>query len=206
MIALLYGTVVALAEDSLVVDTGGVGYKAFCSRPTLSALSVGGTCRLLVETHVREDAFQLFGFREEDERRLFLLLNTVQGVGGKAALSILSVLEPATLEQAIAAGDKTTLTRAPGVGAKLALRLLTELKDKVGFSLSAPLPAGGGKAGAATPSSAIQTAAGDAVSALVNLGYARLDAFQAVRQAQEEGGESVETLVKEGLKRLARAG
>src|SRR5271156_3205382 len=133
MIAQLTGRIDQLAEGSCIVDVNGVGYLVHASTRTLAALPPPpAAARLLIETHVREDAILLFGFAETAERDWFRLLTTVQGVGAKVALGILSALSPKDLVAAIAAGDRGTLTRAPGVGPKLAVRLLTELRDKVG--------------------------------------------------------------------------
>ena len=139
MIAQLTGTVEALEDGRCIIDVNGVGYLVHASTRTLAALpSPPATARLLIETHVREDAILLYGFAESAERDWFRLLTTVQGVGGRVALSVLSALSPRDLVAAIAAGDRASLTRAPGVGARLAVRLLTELRDKVG---AMPAPA-----------------------------------------------------------------
>ncbi|MBC7635007.1 MAG: Holliday junction branch migration protein RuvA, partial [Acetobacteraceae bacterium] len=132
MIAKLTGRIEGLEADRCIVDVNGVGYLVQSSTRTLSALQDGGTASLLIETQVREDAIQLFGFAESAERDWFRLLTTVQGVGAKVALGILSALSPRDLIGAIQSGDRASLTRAPGVGPKLAVRLLTELRDKAG--------------------------------------------------------------------------
>ncbi len=186
-----------------MIDVNGVGYQVFSSRRTLERLPPGsGPVALLVETHVREDHIHLFGFIDAAERDWFRLLGTVQGVGARMALSILSVLAPQDLVQAIAAQDKAQVTRAAGVGPKLAARIVAELKDKAGglalgpAALAAAGPAGGGGLG---------PAADDAVSALVNLGYGRSEAFGAVARASQAlgGGAALESLVKAGLKELS---
>lgn len=204
MIARLRGQVETLGEDFAVIDVGGVGYLVYCSARTLGRLQRGAVATLHVETHVREDHIHLFGFTEPGERDWFNLLITVQGVGAKVALAILSVAGPEQLLQTIAAGDKVLLTRASGVGPKLALRILTELKDKAGR-----MSLGGGVSMAATIAVSVPAAAGvleDAVSALVNLGYRRLEAFEAVGQAMAELGEGAETaaLIRNGLRRLGK--
>jgi len=203
MIAKLTGRVDFAGRDHAVIDVNGVGYLVRCPARALAALPpVGETVSLAIETLVREDAIDLYGFAEAAERDWFRLLMTVQGVGPKAALSLLSALNPADLAAAIAAEDKTALTRADGVGPKLATRLAMELKDKVGTMTlgralaSAPtasaVPAGG------------DAAAADAVSALVNLGYRRPEATGAVERAMKKLGKGarVEALIPAGLKEL----
>ncbi|MBC7635753.1 MAG: Holliday junction branch migration protein RuvA [Acetobacteraceae bacterium] len=198
MIAKLTGRIEGLEADRCIVDVNGVGYLVQSSTRTLSALQDGGTASLLIETQVREDAIQLFGFAESAERDWFRLLTTVQGVGAKVALGILSALSPRDLIGAIQSGDRASLTRAPGVGPKLAVRLLTELRDKagampvgIGFSAIMPPPVGG---------------AADAVSALLNLGYRRPEAQAAVGKVIERLGEgaAVGQLIRESLQELAR--
>ncbi len=198
MIAQLTGRVDALSDGACVIDVGGVGYLVQASSRTLSALpKAPAAAKLLIETHVREDAIVLYGFADSAERDWFRLLTTVQGVGGKVALGILSALGPTDLIGAIAAGDKASLTRAPGVGAKLAIRLLTELRDKAGampsssgISYTPAVPAG---------------AAGDALSALVNLGYRRAEAQPVVTRAVERLGDAatLDALIRDSLKELA---
>lgn len=208
MIARLRGTVDSVGEDWAVIDVGGVGYLVSCSGRTLARLAPGTGAALLVETHVREDAIQLYGFAESGERDWFRLLTTVQGVGARVALSILSVLTPDQLLRTLAAGDKAGLTRANGVGPKLALRILTELKDKAG-GIASLAPGAVAVAGVGTGGSFAPPAAGpieDAVSALVNLGYRRLEAFEAVGVVAAELGEQAEVpaLIGAALKRLGR--
>lgn len=201
MIAQLSGRIDTLAEGSCVVDVNGVGYLVQASTRTLAALpQPPAMAKLLVETHVREDAILLYGFIDTAERDWFRLLTTVQGVGGKVALSVLSALSPRDLVGAIAAADRTSLTRAPGVGARLAARLVTELRDKIGAMPSS--------AGPGLPSA--PAAAGgpmeDAISALVNLGYRRPEAQPAVAQAAERLGENpaLDALIREALRDMAR--
>ena len=199
MIGKLTGSVDSTGDDWVILDVGGVGYLVFCSGRSLGLLPPsGGGATLWIETHVREDHIHLYGFAETAERDWFRLLNSVQGVGAKMALSILSVLPPADLVRAIAAQDKASLTRANGVGPKLAGRIASELKDKAGGIALGPVGAVNGVAAGAEVSE-------DAVSALVNLGYRRAEAFAAVAKASGDlGGQaSVESLIKAGLKELA---
>jgi Holliday junction DNA helicase RuvA len=204
MIAMLRGTLQSVAEDSAIIDVGGVGYLVFCSRRTLETMPrPGGAVLVHVETHVREDHIHLYGFLQPEERSWFRLLTTVQGVGAKVGLSILSVLSPDQLLTAIAAQDKSQVNRANGVGPKLAARIVSELKDKVagiGVSGSAPfLPPRPAGEGAGAPNE-------EAVSALVNLGFSRSEAFGAVARAgQSLGvGAAVDDLIRNGLRELAQ--
>jgi Holliday junction DNA helicase RuvA len=200
MIAKLIGTVDEIAADAAVIDVAGVGYQAFCSGRTLARLpSVGAPVQLLIETHVREDHIHLYGFIDRGERDWFRLLVTVQGVGARLALAILTVLAPEALDLAILAQDKAALARAEGVGAKLAARIVNELRDKTGALA-------GAAAGLAAPiAPAPPGAAADAVSALVNLGYRRSEAFGAVAAAARRlGGEAgTDALIRAGLQELA---
>jgi Holliday junction DNA helicase RuvA len=200
MIAKLRGVVDSLGEDTVVVDVGGVGYLLSCPGRTLGALTVGGPANLFVETQMREDRIQLFGFLDTAERDWFRLLQTVQGVGGRVALAILTVLAPDQLVQVIASADRAVLTRADGVGPKLAVRILTELKDKAGGIALGQL-AQARPGAAATP----QSVNVDAVSALVNLGYGRSEAFGAIASASRllGDGASIDALIKAGLKELS---
>lgn len=204
MIGKLTGVLDSTGEDWALVDVDGVGYLAYCSSRTLGALGAqGARVSLLIDTHVREDHIHLYGFAARAERDWFRLLSTVQGVGAKMALAVLSVLSPADLIQAIAAQDKTALTRASGVGPKLAGRIVAELKDKAGeIALG---PAAAALAGDGAAASGLGPAAEDALSALVNLGYGRGEALGAVAQAGRRlgGGASLEALIKEGLKELS---
>jgi Holliday junction DNA helicase RuvA len=204
MIAQLTGLVDALEDGRCVIDVAGVGYLVHASSRTLAALPrPPESVKLLIETHVREDAIQLFGFLDTAERDWFRLLTTVQGVGPRVALSILSALSPRDLIGAIAARDQASLTRAPGVGARLAARLLTELKDKVGGMPSSP--------GQPIPSALVQQkgAAGDALSALINLGYRRPEAQATVARVVDRLGDNaaLDAIIRDSLKELAsRAG
>ena len=203
MIGKLTGQVDSVGEDWALIDVAGVGYHVFCSRRSLERLPPGsGPVAVLVETHVREDHIHLYGFIDQAERDWFRLLCTVQGVGARMALAILSVLSPQDLIQAIAAQDKAQLTRAGGVGPKLASRILVELKDKAGNLVLGP-------AAAAVPlngtGGGLGRAAEDAVSALVNLGYGRSESFGAVVQASRALGDGapLEALITAGLKELS---
>ena len=187
----------AAGENWAVIDVGGVGYLVFCSGRGLARLAVGEAASLMIETHVREDHIHLFGFVERVEQEWFRLLTTVQGVGAKVALAILSVIEPDALMVAIAAADKAAITQAAGVGPKLATRIISELRDKVG-SMVAAAPVGGRLA-------AGHSDASDAASALVNLGYGPIEALGAVSHvAGRLGAEAgVEALIRGGLAELA---
>jgi Holliday junction DNA helicase RuvA len=205
MIARLKGIVDGLSDDSVVIDVGGVGYLVYCSTRTLSRLGQGDAVALEIETHVREDHFHLFGFMDAIERDWFRLLTTVQGVGARVGLAIMGALSSDQLIQAIAAGDKAAITQAPGVGPKLAVRILSELKDKVG---ALALGAGAGPAGATVSGGAEQSGnVSDAASALVNLGYNPSQALGAVARAAAQLGENaaVEALIRGGLGELAPA-
>jgi len=200
MIARLKGLVDQIGEDWAVIDVGGVGYLVYSSSRTLSRLPrVGEAVALFIETHVREDHINLFGFFEEEERAWFRLLQTVQGVGSKVALAILSTLTANDLANAIASGDKAMLSRPSGVGPKLAVRLATELKDKVA-GIAAP--------GSFAPAMAAASGSGleDAISALVNLGYRRAEAQMAVLKASATLGEgaAVPVLIRVGLQELGK--
>jgi holliday junction DNA helicase RuvA len=200
MIAQLTGLVDALEDGRCVIDVAGVGYLVHASTPTLAALPrPPEIAKLLVETHVREDAIQLYGFSGTAERDWFRLLTTVQGVGPRVALAILSALSPRDLVNAIAARDQASLTRAPGVGARLAARLLTELKDKIGAMPSSP------GVTIVAPAPPPKGNAGDALSALVNLGYRRPEVQATVARVVERLGESaaLDTIIRDSLKELA---
>jgi holliday junction DNA helicase RuvA len=201
MIAMLNGVLDSAAEDSAIIDVNGVGYLVFCSGRTLADLPrPGSPVRVYVETHVREDHIHLYGFLHPEERSWFRLLTTVQGVGARVALSILSVLAPDQLLTAIVAQDKTAINRANGVGPKLAQRIVTELKDKVGgIALTGPAVFVAGSTADAAPNE-------EAVSALVNLGFSRTEAFGAVARAGQSLGVAagVNDLIRGGLKELAQ--
>ncbi|OWJ64408.1 Holliday junction branch migration protein RuvA [Inquilinus limosus] len=207
MIARLRGLLDSAGADHAVIDCSGVGYLVFCSRRTLGLL--GGpreAVALHVETHVREDHIHLYGFADTTERDWFRLLTTVQGVGAKVALAILSVLSPDQVATAIAAGDKAMLARAEGVGPKLAGRIASELKDKVGGIALGPAVAAFHTGGAAPAAATAEAgAASDAVSALVNLGYGRAEAFAAVARAGGKLGPeaTVSAIIPAALRELA---
>ena len=202
MIAKLTGRVDSLGEDWAVIDVGGVGYLAYCPARTLSRLAVGESTSLVIETHVRENAILLFGFLGADERSWFRLLTSVQGVGPRLALAILSVHDPDGLAMAIAAGDKAALTRCAGVGSKLAARIVSELKEKVAAMAFAPMPSA---ADGVTAPAVTTGPAQDAVSGLINLGYSASEAFRAVSQAAVLLGEAatVEALIRAGLAEMS---
>jgi len=200
MIAKLTGILDHIGPEGAIVDVGGVGYLVFCSTRTVGQLPPsGGATSLLVETHVREDHIHLYGFIDTVERDWFRLLITVQGVGARLALALLSAVPPEHLGQAILGEDKASLARAEGVGPRLAARIVNELRDKIG---------GIGAAATASPvvAAAPDGPAADAVSALVNLGYRRAEASTAVAAAARRLGEAAaaDALIRAGLQELAR--
>jgi Holliday junction DNA helicase RuvA len=199
MIAKLTGVVDSTGEDWAVIDVGGVGYLVYASARTLRALAAAGRpVSVAIETHVREDHIHLYGFADDAEREWFRLLTTVQGVGARVALAILSALSPDQIADAVMAQDRAMLSRAQGVGPKLGQRIVTELKDRVGQMAVV-------RHVDFTPAAADSGPLPDAVSALVNLGYRRSEAFGAVSAAARRlGGEAtVEALVRAGLKELS---
>ncbi len=198
MIARLTGRIEAIEADRCVVDVAGVGYLVQCSTRSLSAWPSGEVAVVLTEMQVREDAITLYGFADGAEREWFRLLTTVQGVGAKVALNILSALSPRELIAAIQAGDRASLTRPAGVGPKLAIRLLTELREKAGA-----MPTGHGFSPIMPQAPAGPE--GDALSALVNLGYRRPDVQGALARIVARLGEAATLgeLIREGLKELA---
>ena len=205
MIGKLKGVVDFYGEDSIILDVNGVGYLVHCSTRTLQELpGVGEPATLSIETHVREDQIRLFGFSTGIEREWFRLLQTVQGVGVKVALAVLSTLKPADLATAIAMRDKATVARTPGVGPKVAERIVTELKDKAPAYTDVD-PAVVRLSGALDEKRAPQPMS-DAVSALVNLGYGQPQAAAAVAAAARNAGEGsdVRRLIRLGLKELAK--
>ena len=207
MIGRLKGTVAAVDVDTLVIDVAGVGYEVHAHARLLSRLAVGEAATLSIETIVREDLIRLYGFENDGERRAFRLLTGVSGVGARHALSVLQVLPPDDLYDAIAAEDVTAIARAQGVGKKLAQRVATELQSKLGSLAGAPgasLKVVARKMAAGASASANNPRA-DAVSALVNLGYDGVEARRAVNAiGQEVGGEGdVAELIKRALKELA---
>ena len=206
MIGKLKGIIDSYDEDMVILDVQGVGYLVHCSGRTLTALPpVGEAASLMIETHVREDMIRLFGFRSAAERDWFRLLHSVQGVGSKVALAILSVLDLGELASAIGTLDKAMIARAPGVGPKLAARIVAELKDKA--------PAFGGVdplisrlAGAVEGGKAVPAPISDAISALVNLGYAQAQASAAIAAVVKREGEDLAAaqLIRLGLKEMAK--
>ncbi len=200
MIAQLTGLLAQIETDRCVIDVGGVGYLVQASTRTLSCLPrAPEPARVLVETVVREDAILLYGFADSIERDWFRLLTTVQGVGAKVALGILSALSARELIAIIAAGDRASLTRAPGVGPRLADRILSELKDKAGA-----MPSGGSVAGAAAPAGGGLEA--DALAALAGLGFRRVEALPVVARIAQRLGDAarLDTIIRDSLKELAR--
>lgn len=203
MIGKLKGTIDEIGDDYVLVDVHGVCYVAFCSARTLSKLgSAGEACVLFIETYVREDQLKLFGFQTQLEREWFNLLQSVQGVGAKVALAVLSTLTPPELANAIALQDKTAVSRAQGVGPKVAIRIVTELKNKApafaGEAINIGLKQEIGEGVAAAP-------VADAVSALTNLGYSRDQAANAVAAAMKTAGEDADSakLIRLGLRELS---
>ena len=197
MIAKLTGLLDSFGADHAVIDVRGVGYLVSASTRTLSVLgAIGGEVALHIETQVSEDAIRLIGFATVEERDWFRLLTSVQGVGARVALGILSALTGDELHRAIASGDKAMVTRAQGVGSKLALRIVTELKDK----------AGGVVLGGPAPVLAAGSHAADAASALTGLGFRPAEASAAVAKAEAElgPGATLDALVRVALKKSAR--
>jgi len=205
MIGKLKGIIDSYGEDNVIIDVNGVGYVVHCSARTLQALPAPGEpVTLAIETHVREDQIRLFGFTADVEREWFRLLQTVQGVGTKVALAVLGTLKPADLATAVAMRDKAAIARTPGVGPKVAERIVTELKDKAPAYTDVD-PAVVRLSGAVDERRAPAPVA-DAVSALVNLGYGQPQAAAAVAAAARTAGESADTrqLIRLGLKELSK--
>lgn len=205
MIGKLKGVVDSYGEDYVILDVHGVGYQVHCSMRTLQALPAAGEAAVLsIETYVREDQIKLFGFRSDLEREWFRLLQTVQGVGARVALAVLSTLAPSDLANAIALRDKAAIARTPGVGPKVAERIVSELKDKApAFASVDPVVA---QLAGAVADDRAPRAVSDAISALVNLGYGQPQAAAAVAGAARSAGENAETamLIRLGLKELAK--
>jgi Holliday junction DNA helicase RuvA len=206
MIGKLKGTVDAIGEAHVIIDVNGVGYEVQASARTLRTLAIGQEVSLAIETHVREDAIRLFGFTSEVERAWFRALQTIQGVGSKVALAVLGTLSSQDLVSAIALQNWGAVEQSPGVGKKLAQRIVAELKDKAPAlsvaGLNVPSAGAAGKMGAPPRGDA----AAEAISALTNLGYQPVQASQAVAAALAELGEQADTpkLIRRGLKELAR--
>lgn len=205
MIGKLKGIIDAFGDDWALIDVNGVCYEVHCSARTLGSLpQVGEAAMLSIETYVREDQIKLFGFATDAERAWFRLLQTVQGVGAKVALAILGTLSPQDLANAIALQDKAQVSRSPGVGPKVAQRIVSELKDKIPNMVLSGQP--GAVISLAGEDGAQAAPAADAVSALTNLGYAQAQASAAVAAASRKAGEGSETaeLIRLGLKELAQ--
>ena len=205
MISQLRGTLLERADNTIILDVGGVGYAVTVSGKTQTQLGLADpSVTLLTEMIVREDSMTLFGFLEPAEREAFRLLTTVQGVGAKAALAILSVLSPAELSSAIFAGDKAMVARADGVGPKLAQRVVNELSEKIG---RLPTLAGGVDVAGAGPVEGDDAAVTDAMSALLNLGYGRAEAHTALLRARQKvadtgAGDAVSSLIAGALQEM----
>ena len=214
MIAKLKGIVDSVGEDFCVVDVNGVGYLVFASTKTLGKLVRGGAAEILIETIVREDSISLYGFFDAWEKEWFITLTKVQGVGSKVGLAILSVLAPSQLSQAVAAQDKASFTRANGVGPKLAARIVTELKDKIVtvpvYEFNKEITANASVAENAASEEAGVSVDGDAlkvedsISALVNLGYSRIEAYQKVSKVLAGNKDAgVSDIIRLALKEFA---
>ena len=205
MIGKLKGLIDSYGEDFVILDVGGVGYQVQCSTRTLQHLpSQGEAAVLSIETYVREDQIKLFGFRTDQEREWFRLLQTVQGVGARVALSVLGTLKIADLAGAVAMRDKAMIARAPGVGPKVAERIVTELKDKAPAYVAVD-PAVVRLSGALDEKRAPQPVA-DAISALMNLGYGQPQAAAAIAAATRDAGEGADAarLIRLGLRELSK--
>ncbi len=208
MIAQLSGTLVERANNTVVLDVGGVGYAVTVSGKTQTHLSFADPAvMLLTEMVIREDSMTLFGFLEPAERDAFRLLTTVQGVGAKAALAILSVLSPAELSSAIVAGDKAMVTRADGVGPKLAQRVVNELSEKIGKLPTLASGIVGVDLAGTGPAEVYNEAEADAMSALLNLGYGRTEAHTALLQVRQRvadtgAGDDVSSLIASALQEM----
>jgi Holliday junction DNA helicase RuvA len=200
MIGKLTGIVDSIAEDAVILDVGGVGYLVQCPSSTLSRLAVGAHASLMIEMKVSDDAIKLYGFAGAEEREWFRLLQTVQNVGARVALSVLSTLSSRDLQRALALSDKAMIGRAPGVGPKLALRIVTELKDKAPAMMLRDHVEG------AAMVVAPRGPAGDAVAALVKLGYSEGQAAEAVARAANDLGDGAEVgaLIRESLRGMGR--
>ena len=199
MIGKLTGIVDSLADDHAIIDVNGVGYLVHCPSSTLSRLGIGANAALMIETKVSEDAIRLYGFSSAEEREWFRLLQTVQNVGARVALNVLSALSPRELERALALSDKAAIGKANGVGPKLALRIVTELKDK------APSMMLRGHDETASPAIAPRGPEADAVAALVKLGYSQGQAAESVaRTVRDLGDAPVDALIRESLRAMGR--
>jgi Holliday junction DNA helicase RuvA len=204
MIGKLKGKVDTIGESFCIVDVGGVGYEVQASARTLRNMKIGDDVALTIDTHVREDAIRLYGFASEVERSWFRTLQTVQGVGAKVALALLGTLSPQDLANAIALADWASVEQAPGIGKKLAQRIVAELKDKAPALSLAGMHLPSGSAPGSPPAQG--NAAAEAMSALSNLGYQPAQASGAIAVAMKELGADADTakLIRRGLKELAR--
>lgn len=206
MIGKLTGRVDSIGSDHAIIDVGGVGYIVHCPSSTLARLAVGATASLAVETKVSEDAIRLYGFLAADEREWFRLLQTVQGVGARVALAVLSALKIAELERALVLGDKSVVGRAQGVGPKLATRIVTELKDKAPALVLQRSAEAGERVGGLQAPHPVES---DAIAALVKLGYSQMIAADAIARAGQAIGPNadalpLDALIRESLRQLAR--
>jgi len=201
MIGKLTGLIDQIAEDHVILDVGGVGYLVQCPSSTLSRLATGAQVSLMIETRITDETIRLFGFVSGEEREWFRLLQTVQNVGARVALNVLSALSPRELERALALGDKAAVGRAQGVGPKLATRIVTELKDK---APSMMLRGGADLHVPAAPR--VSGAEADALAALVKLGYSQVQAAEAVARAVRDLGEGAgaDILIRESLRAMGR--
>ena len=207
MIGKLRGKVDAIGESHAIIDVNGVGYEVQCSARALRNMQLGQDVALTIDTHVREDAIRLFGFQSEVERSWFRTLQSIQGVGAKVSLAVLGTLGPQDLANAIALGNWQSVEQTPGVGKKLAQRIVMELKDKAPALTVAGLNVPAAKAGASSAGAPPESsAAAEAMSALTNLGYNPGQASQAIAVAMKELGDGADTarLIRRGLRELAR--
>lgn len=207
MIGKLRGKVDAVGESFLIIDVNGVGYEVQASSRTLRNLKIGDEVSLTIDTHVREDAIRLFGFQSELERSWFRTLQTIQGVGSKVALAVLGIMAPQDLANAIALQNFAAVEETPGVGKKLAQRIVLELKDKAPALSVAGLHLPAGVSGSGSATGLVHGhAAAEAISALTNLGYNPQQASGAVAVAMKELGDGADTakLIRRSLKELAR--
>lgn len=202
MIAKLSGIMDSAGQDFLILDVNGVGYQVFASGRTLSRVQKGEPVSLLIDTHVREDHIHLYGFMDKAEQEWFRLLTSVQGVGAKVGMAILSTCPVDRLGFAIASGDAAFVRQADGVGPKLATRIVTELRDKAAKIDLAPPPKAAGKVTKIAEQVPAANVESDAVSALVNLGYGRADAYSAVLQVRDKANDNLSEILKLALKEL----
>jgi Holliday junction DNA helicase RuvA len=200
MIGKLSGIVDSIADDHVILDVGGVGYTVSCPASTLSHLLAGAAASLMIETRLTDETIKLYGFLSAEEREWFRLLQTVQNVGARVALNVLSALSTNELQRALALGDKAAVGRAQGVGPKLALRIVTELKDKAPSMMMR-----GGPAAGVAPHTAPRGPEADAVAALVKLGYSSGQAAEAIARASRDLGDApVDVLIREALRSMGR--